>query len=392
MNKKEIAEIQKQFKPDNDLFVINRVATCCVTRRSEILYKSVRKFAGFAADSKKDYIPTLECDQYLDIFKKTLSGSIGKSLIEFEFPYEQEQNNGAQVKLYNLLKDGFKDEDMVNDYIQYIIDNYDEPSDYTIIMAHCTYSVPNKNDNDEHDEVDDTEVFNFILASICPMGLGDMCLFYNEDEKELTHKPNTEKIAKPPIAGFMFPTFDDRAADVNHVLYFSKNAKEPIKKIVEDVLGCTFGLTSEDEKTIFNNLLTKVAATSKGTAAPAVPYEVAQNVHSQITDIVLKSSAESETPKLTKTQIKKIFQESGVDEDKLENFDETYKSIVGDTMELKAVNVIDTSKMGIKSPDVVVNVKSTKSDKVSAQIINGKKCLVICLDEDVEINGLNVKV
>ena len=60
---------------------------------------------------------------------------------------------------------------------------------------------------------------------------------------------------------------------------------------------------------------------------------------------------------------------------------------------LKAVNVINTSKMDIKSADVIINVKANKTDKVVAKNIDGKRCLVVELDDnEVQINGLDIDI
>ena len=48
--------------------------------------------------------------------------------------------------------------------------------------------------------------------------------------------------------------------------------------------------------------------------------------------------------------------------------------------------------MKVKSPDIKINVKPKASNKVSAKMVDGKRCLVVQLDDTVEVNGLDVSV
>ena len=118
-------------------------------------------------------------------------------------------------------------------------------------------------------------------------------------------------------------------------------------------------------------------------------YELINNIHENIRDVIKVGELETEMPTLNKNEIKKILERSGVAEEKLEDFDSIYEQELGE-LELKPVNMIDSNKLGIKIPDITVNVKASASDKVSTQIVNGKKCLVVEIDDSLEVNGLAV--
>lgn len=55
-----------------------------------------------------------------------------------------------------------------------------------------------------------------------------------------------------------------------------------------------------------------------------------------------------------------------------------------------ASNIADTRKFSIKTPEVVVNVNPERADLVDIQMIDGRKCLVIPIDNEVEVNGISV--
>ena len=378
MNKKELSEIKKQFKTDNPKFVINRIANAYISVNGGIRDTKYFKIQNFAL------MPEIECDFYLQNCKKTLGGQLGKGLVEYAFPTEAYEENGGQKKLYDLLKTKLEDEAEVESYITYLVQSLNYPTNFYITIAHCSYSIPTKDKNDEEQEdYDDGEMYEFLLISINMSSLTDIGLYYNEKEEVVEKKLNTDmQIVKAACDGILFPVFNDRTTDVNNVLYFTKTPKAPNEDIIMTVLGCEFNLSSEEEQLKFAKILTK-------TLEDDLNYELINNIHENIRDVIKVGELETEMPTLNKNEIKKILERSGVAEEKLEDFDSIYEQELGE-LELKPVNMIDSNKLGIKIPDITVNVKASASDKVSTQIVNGKKCLVVEIDDSLEVNGLAV--
>ena len=55
-----------------------------------------------------------------------------------------------------------------------------------------------------------------------------------------------------------------------------------------------------------------------------------------------------------------------------------------------ASNITNTKKFEIKTPDVVIHVAPDRADLVETRIIDGRKCLVIPMESEVELNGIRV--
>ena len=91
MNKKEISEIKKQFTPAN--CSIDRICGCYVDGDKN---KKTEVKEAFLSLSEEEMF------KYFDIFKKTLSGTLGKNLMNMEFPLEQEADGGTQEFLMRL--------------------------------------------------------------------------------------------------------------------------------------------------------------------------------------------------------------------------------------------------------------------------------------------------
>ena len=113
MNKKEISEIKKQFTPNN--CAITRICGCYVDGEKNKKTKLKEAFLSLSEE---------EMFKYIDIFRKTLSGSIGKTLLNMEFPTEQEtKEDGTQVFLMKLLESKLTDDELLDAFYDKVIEN-----------------------------------------------------------------------------------------------------------------------------------------------------------------------------------------------------------------------------------------------------------------------------
>lgn len=377
MNKKSIAEIKKQFKNGNPNFVINKIGNAYVSHDNIIKFENIRYFGG---------LPEVEAQIYMENAKKTLGGQIGKALNVYDFPKEAYDKGNAQDLLYNLLKSELSDKELFHDYISFIMDNIDYKSDYYITILHCTYSITDKDKNDEDLPDSSESIFNFLLISFNMISLSDIGLYYNEDASIIEKKTNTDYVViGSPCDGFMFPTFSMNCADINNVLYFTKTPKNPNKSIIENVLNCKFTLSAIEEKEKFEYILGRTLENN-------IDYDTINSIHNKIRNIIKINENEEETPSLSKKELSNILKTSGIKENDIEAFNSYYDEELGEKTNLKAVNLVDANKVNISSPDVTVTVKANKSNNVEATVKNGKKCLIITLDENVEVNGIDVNI
>lgn len=402
MNKKEVSEIKRQFKMDNDDMVINNIAVYYINRENDIVCSEIKRFTelkdmveGRPASSSS--WAQLDEENFIEIFKKTLGGQLGKGLVEYEIPTDIIlEGDNCYSKLTNLLNGHLEDKDEVNEYISFMAESLGMNMEYAICIASCTYTLPTKDINGfkvtDDSLISNSEDFDFIVVSVCPISLTKIGLFYNKEKSTIEHKENVDKIIDMPIEGFIFPTFNDRSTDLNNVLIYNKKSKEPDISLINTVLGCNFTMTAEEEQEKFNTLITKVISDDNDTNI-GIDYNITQQIHQIISEKIKDNILETEITTLSKPEIKSILKQSGVSDEKLEKYDDIFDSVIkNERLEIKAVNAINATKLNIKSPDVTINVNADSSDKVTAQIIDGKRCLVVELDENVDINGLNVKI
>lgn len=373
MNKKEISEIKKQFTPAN--CSITRIRGCYVDGEK-----------NKKADIKEAFLSLSEEEmfKYFEIFRKTLSGTLGKNLLNMEFPLDQESEGGTQNFLLKLRQSKLKDDALVEAFFDKIIENYDYAENYYIILIHAVYDIPGKStDGQEMFDASD-EIYEHLLCSICPVNLSKAGLCYNAETNNIEDRIR-DWIVEMPDLGFLFPVFNDRSTDIHGVLYYTKNAEQLRSSFVDEILGCTTPLSAGGQRDSFNALVEE-------TLGDDCAYDTVINIHEKLNELV---EAQKELPDpvvLTKSEVKRLFEDCGVEEKKLESFDEQYEMAAGEKSALVASNITNTRRVEIKTPDVVIHVNPERADLVETRNIDGRRCLVIPMEDNVEVNGIHVSM
>ncbi|MBR1562911.1 MAG: DUF4317 domain-containing protein [Ruminococcus sp.] len=374
MNKKEINEIKKQFGVDSGLFTIDRVLTAFVDAEKNVKLTESKPFISIEPD---------ECELITANLKKVLSGTIGKNLSEYEFPKDAKLEGGMQEFYYELLGSKLENDELNKKFIETVAEKMEYVSTYAVFTAHCTYSVLKKNKMDELTEEADTN-YRFIITAVCPVTLRIDGLVYDIEHNSIAKNTRSDRVVELPTDGFLFPLFNDRAPDVNGVLCYSKNAKKPNVSIVEELLGCEFKMSYDNERNTFKKILENVVGEE-------LDYELITSVNTKIKELVDQNAHETEIPKVDNKTLSQILWESGVSSEKLEALPKVYESKAGDKP-LTAQNLIDT-KTVVAMPSITVNIKRDAVDKVKTQVIDGRRCIVIDLeDPEIEVNGFETKV
>lgn len=370
----EISEIKKQFNHEN--CVITKVSGCYVDGEKTIKTKFTESFLC---------MPEEETFKYFEIFKKTLSGTLGKNLINMEFPTSQEFDGGTQQFLLKLRDSELKEEPLIDEFYEKLIQLYDHAGNYLILLLYAAYDVPGKSSDKILMEDASEEVYRYILCSICPVDLSKPGLSYNEDTNQI-QKRMQDWVVGLPSNGFLFPAFNDRSTDIHSILYYSKDSEELHSDFVDQLLGCEVPLSAGVQKETFQTLI-------KETLGEDCQYEIVKNIHEKLNDIIEEHKIQEIPEPLTldKTEVKNLFTDSGVEEEKLAEFDKTYEKMTGENVSLLAANLVSTRVFEVKTPDVIVKVNPERTDLVQTKIVDGRKCLVIEINDQVEVNGISVK-
>ena len=412
MNRKDILELKRRMKKEECTFT--KIRGCYVDSKKNIILHINETFLNLVDE---------EFFKYLEIAKKTLSGTIGNNLLELEFPPEEEQPGGKQNFLLGLRDSKLKDDGLLERLYELIIDNYDYDGNYLILVYHDAYDVIVKtNDNNKLDESE--EVYDYIICSICPVELTKAGLGYRADENRIGARIR-DWVVSMPENGFVFPAFSDRSSDIHSLMYYTKNPKEPKQELMESALGCKAKRTASEEKSAFDSILKSAV-----NGSDFDDDEVVIEIHQALNRIIEEhdTSTSSQPVILDSRTIESLMTSGSVPEELAIKIEQACAEEFGDEPPI-VENIVDTKaienhfknkkeqelqkevlELKTKLEEVavpyelpwdteegksaiVLNVSPDKAEEIKAQIIAGKRYIIIPVDdEQTVINGVNTEL
>lgn len=375
MNEKEIAEIRKRLKHDKNN--ITKLYGCYVSSNKEIKNEFTQTVG---------LIPLETNEMLFGMIKKTLSGRVGKNLHDIAFRTEQVGTSEEHKLLMTLRDSELKNEEAVHELYEKIVNSYPSDEDYLIILGCDKYDLPNMSKNAETMEDDSTEIFRYIICCVCPIRLTKTMLGFSNADNTFGNVGADNTVSAPEI-GFMFPAFDDRSTNIYNALYYTKSTDENYQTVIDTLFNTEVLMPASEQKETFQSLIAE-------TAGEDCNYELMQNVHGHITEMIAehKNTKADEDLSVGKVEMKKILSECGVSEDNISKFDEQYDNSFGEKTSFDPQNIIDTKNFEIKTPDVTIKVKPDKSYLLETKIIDGVKYVMVRAEEGVEVNGVKINI
>ena len=371
MNKKDILEIRKQFSPVN--CAITRIAGCYVDHEKNKVMQTKEAFLS---------LPEEEAFKYFDIFKKALSGGFGKNLIPLDYAQDAEAAGSPHSFLMDLRASKLEDDDLLEEFYDKIIENYNYNENYYIILIHAMYDIPGRSSDGRKMEDTSEEVYQHIMCVICPVSLSKPGLSYDAEDNRMQDRIRDWVVDKPAKA-FLFPAFSDRSTDIHKVLYYTKKSSELQPELIEQVLGAQIPMSAELQKEAFSAVVTD-------TLAEKCDFETVRNIYENLNDIMEEHAGDPEPLKLDQNDIKKVFESSGVPAERMDNYDLAYEGNAGERTEFLAGNITENRKFNVSTPDAEIKVKPDRLDIMRTAIIDGRQCLVIELNGAISVNGISV--
>lgn len=415
MNKKEILELKKRLKKDACTFT--RMCGCYVDADRNKITTIGETFLNLEEE---------EFYKYLEIAKKVLSGTIGNHILELDFPTAEEAPGGRQQFLMGLRESALKSDELMDAFYDMVIDSYDYVGNYLILIFHDAYDVMTKtSDNNRLDESE--EVYEYLLCAICPVSLTKPGLGYREDENRIGPRIR-DWVVGVPDTGFVFPAFTDRSSDIHSVMFYTRDTKTPHAEFMESGLGCNSRFTATEQKLTFQSIVKEVIG-EEDPESEALFMDIHENLHDMI-PVTEDETEETEPVIVTATAISGVLAESGVSKEQATVIEKTYENVFGEeppvaehlidpkileangkrrekldlveqvknlkqqleeTRTLPVHESDDEDAPVVKTYDVILRVKPEKAAQIHSQLIDGKKCLVIPMDENehAAVNGVN---
>lgn len=375
MTNKEVSELRRRYRQDRSN--ITKIRGCYVNVHGETVatfYESVAM------------LPVEEQEKYLDLLKKALSGSIGKTLVDISFTTAQVVDSAEHRLLSKLRTSALEDEDAASALYEKIAASLHLPENYLILLAYDCYDVPfrSKDGALQHDAGD--QQYSYILCSICPVKETRPVLRYDSAEKAF-HNRGTDWVVTAPEVGFLFPAFDDRATNLYGALYYTRSDEASYDEFVDTIFHTSPPMAVETQKETFRSVLADALEDE-------CSVEVVQAVHTELREMVQnhKETKAEEPLNVSRQEVGDVLKRCGVSENKMAAFNVKYDSAFGVDSALPPQNLLDSRQLEYRTPDVVIKVNPDRQDLIQTRILGGIKYLLINAEEGVELNGVNVRI
>ncbi|MBU0905146.1 MAG: DUF4317 domain-containing protein [Firmicutes bacterium] len=390
MNKKDIADIRKRFKMDSDLLKIADIYNVYIKQESNEIYHEV--------SSSFSLLDREQQEMFLDNFKKILGGKLDVKLFEVKFqrPEEGQTDHTQQLLYEGLRRDDVSSwkADMQQIALKMVQDNqYEKDMVVTFIRGNYNKTTKRQPDETEIDMRDEVFTTPFILCSMNQTELPKRSLVFDFVEKEFKSSLLVDPVIKlaTPIGGFLFPSFTDNAADINHIMYAASKANKPDFQFIEKVLNGDEIMTAEEDKAVFEEIVKVVIGDEVNSRTLAGLYDEINHMLKVEED---EKDEDSSVPTLDTVEVARVLKASGVKDVSIEKVERAFQQVVEDkNYEMKASHIVPSyASKSIKISTKVANIAISPQDLryVKQVNYNGKRCILIEVEEDTMIEGFKL--
>lgn len=369
MNKKELIEIKKQLTPVN--CNITRIASCLVTQEKECIPQKPEAFLS---------LPEEETFKYFDLYKKALSGTIGKNL--FTVPFPRDDHSEKQLYMEKLRKSRLEDDNILYDFYEKVAETYGCTEKYLIILIHGMYDIPGKTtDNQEMFDASE-EVYEYIHCILCPVTLSKAGLTYNREENSVMDRIR-DHVVEMPLDGILYPAFNDRGPDVNAVLYYSKKTAATQEDFLEELLGNQRSESEDEKKVWLGNVLESVGEHG------AISLSQMQGIYDQYHSLVEEDYQGDST--ISPAGFQTIAERAGLSAEQSGEIRNRFERDLGKEASLSGF--LDTNAFCVKTPSLTIKAVPERAGDLEVRILDGRPMLVIPLDTtEAEVNGIGTRL
>lgn len=375
MNEREIGELRRRFRQEKT--TITHIRGCYVDEKREIVSRFNQPVSVLSEE---------EGEKVLALLKKSLTGSLGKNLVDISFSTKEVAEGQAHKFLMDLRNGGTENEELLETFYQKVIETVTMETGYVILLASDAYDVPFKGKDDLVLAEGSESMFRYVICSICPVKLSKPALTFGIGNGEFRNRAIDYVVSSPEL-GFLFPAFDNRATNLYGALYYCRNLKENHGEFVRSVFAVEPPMPVMEQKESFQNILGE-------SLEKECSLETVQAVRDQLCTMIQehKESKDPEPLTITKGTVKGVLASCGVSDEKVEAFDKEYDEVFGAGMDLSPKNVVDPKQMEVKTPDVTIKVNPERAGLVEARVLEGAKYILIRADEGVELNGVSIQI
>ncbi len=374
MNEKEVAEIRRRFNPQKTNII--GVHGCYVNENREIVAEFNQPLAALTQD---------ETESMLALLKKLLSGGLDRNLIDIEFSNEQVLGGEEHKRLLKLRDSALCDEPELKALFSDIIETVRVEGAYLILAASDNYDVFTYREDGKKDE-DSTELFKYFLCGVFPVKMTKPQLSFAAFDNTFKNIV-ANSVITAPLLGFMFPAFDDRAANIYNALFYTKDSAANNSEIIDRLFKAEPPMPAAEQRETFNSLLNGVTNDENN-------LEIIKNIQDEIGGMITehKESREREPLAVSRDDICDILRSADMSDEKIETFKAGFDESFGEKARLNPQNLVETKRLELTGADISIKINPERSELVETRVIDGVKYILIRADEEIEVNGVPINI
>ena len=373
MTLKEIGELRRQLKPEKSN--ITKIYGCYINQLGEPI-SDFAQSVGLMTEEEREF--------YHNLLKKTLSGGQGRTLFDLSFPTQAVAHGAEHQRLMALVNSKCGDEAQRTQLYQQIVASVKMESNFLILLACNQYDVPHRHSDGELDRESD-QVYTHILCAVCPVKQAKPGLGYDSEER-VFHTSVGDYLAGPPQWGFLFPAFDDRAANLYNALCYLRTEDEQNAAFVQGVFGLDCPPSQGSCRESFAGMLEELEEQCS--------LEVVTTLSQRVRELAEEHKAEhrEEDFGVSGDELRLMLDECGVSQERLDAFTETFEEQFGKGEMVDPAVLLDTRSCQVKLPEISIKASAAAADRIETRVIDGVSYLLIRTEGDVEVNGITISV
>ena len=378
MNQRDLAEIKRRLNPDK--------------RNPSVILGCYLDHVGNLITSFELPVATLyeqENAAYMSIFRKVLSGQTGQNLVSVPIPPE-----GDEV-LFRVRDSAMKDEAALEELFDRLIagvraehpdtqsvEDAQHADNWLILLLHDDMDVRKRDVNGETDAENSDRAFSYVLCAVCPVKPDKPALRYDPSDGVFRERAQ-EWLAGAPALGFLFPLYEGGAADVNSILFYTKDRKDMHELFLKAAFHMeTVIMPAVEQTDHFQALLAQALGTE-------CSLDVVQEMHEAVSELIeeKQKDKDSEPLMLSKQDVARVLTDAGVSEERTEAFRQGFDATFGTGAALPAVNLVSPKQFKVDLPSVSIKVDPKQADLLETRVIDGRSYLLIPIEGDIAVNG-----
>ena len=387
MNLRDLAELRRRLNPDHRNPTLIR--GCYADRQGRVISTFIQPVFDLTEEENK---------QYMALFKKVLSGTPGQQLTDIAL---DSAAPGEPLRLLERLRaSSLKDDEAADDFFTEVLSSLrdgadsglqsvaeDQKAANVLVLLLCDgYDVPARDVNGEIDRERSEDLFSYILCAMCPVKPGKEALGYVDSRHEFHGLP-AQWIAGMPEQGFLYPAWEDRRANVNAALHYSKDIADGHEAFIKAVFGAERPMPAAEQQQAFSTVM-------QASLGEECSLDVVQAVHETVSTMIAEQQADKSAEPLafSRQEMRTVLENCGVSPEKAERFDNEYTEVFGEEAVLPAVNLVAPRQFKVETPSVKIQVDPRHTDLIETRVIDGRSYILILADGDVQVNGVQVQL